>query len=207
MQRRIVKQYNAPRLQILRHPLKNRLGIVVLPVQTVHIPLNRLHPHRPDGGDHMVVILPVGAADQRGGDACNGLHLVVARRHIRHDLISGKPVKVVVMIGVIHHLHSRIPQGLHGFRVFIHPVPHQKEGGLHIVPGQNVQEHLGVLVSPGGVKRNSAEFLPLLRRPFHAVYRQLPGCPRCGNGCRNVYRPENSRCRQHRPHRQCHPPG
>ena len=43
VQRRVVKQHDAPRLQVLRHPLENRLGVVVLPVQTVPAG-NRLKP-------------------------------------------------------------------------------------------------------------------------------------------------------------------
>ena len=73
--------------------------------------------------------------------------------------ISGEPVKVVVVIGVIHHLHSRIPQGLHGFRVFIHPVPHHEKSSLHVILRQNVDQMLGILVAPRGVKGDSAQLL------------------------------------------------
>ena len=43
VQSRVVKQHDAPRLQVLRHPLENRLGVVVLPVQTCPAG-NRLKP-------------------------------------------------------------------------------------------------------------------------------------------------------------------
>ena len=150
----------------------------------------------------MVVVLPVGTADQRGRDACNGLHLVVARRHIRHDLVGGEAVVVVVVVGVVHHLHARVSQGLHGLRVLIHPVPYQEEGGLHIVLAENVDEHLGVLVAPGGVKGDGAELLALLGRALHAVNGELPGRPRRRDRRRDMHRPKNRCRRQHRPHSQ-----
>ena len=48
VQRGIVEQHDAPRLQVLRHPLENSLGVVVLPVQGVPIG-NDLKPLRRNG--------------------------------------------------------------------------------------------------------------------------------------------------------------
>lgn len=47
-----------------------------------------------------------------------------------------------------HDFVSRIVQGLDGLRVFFHPVAYYKEGGLHIICTQNVNERLRVLVPP-----------------------------------------------------------
>ena len=55
---------------------------------------------------------------------------------------------MVVVVGVAHDLVARVVQGLHRLRVLLRPVPHAEEGGLHVVPGQDVDEGLGVLVAP-----------------------------------------------------------
>ena len=52
----------------------------------LHIPLNRLHPQRPNRRDHMVVVFTVRAADQRWTAAGDSLDLVTAFLNIRHDL-------------------------------------------------------------------------------------------------------------------------
>ena len=39
----VVEQNDATRLQLLRDPLIDGFGIVIFPVQTVHIPLDRFH--------------------------------------------------------------------------------------------------------------------------------------------------------------------
>ena len=37
MQGGVVKENDAPRLQMLRDPLEDGIGIVILPIQTIHI--------------------------------------------------------------------------------------------------------------------------------------------------------------------------
>ena len=55
---------------------------------------------------------------------------------------------MVVVVGVVHDLHARLVQRLYGLREFIHPIPHQEECGLYIVLGENIDEHLRILVPP-----------------------------------------------------------
>ena len=93
----------------------------------------------------MVVILPVGAAEEgRGhaGDLGDG-------GDIRDDLLAAELGEVGVAGGVVHHLMPCARQGFDGLGVLIRPVSHHKEGGLDVVLGQDVDEGLGVLVAPG----------------------------------------------------------
>ena len=118
----------------------------------------------------MVVVLAVGAADQRGRHSGGGSDALVAGGNIRHDLLRRQAVIVVVVVGVAHDLVARIVKGLYRLRVFLRPVAHAEKRGLHVVPGQNVDKDLGVLVAPGGVEADGAHFL----LPLHAVDGQLP---------------------------------
>ena len=114
----------------------------------LHIPLDGLHAHGADGGDDVVVVLAVGTADQRGRHAGDGTDSLVAGGDVRHDLVGGQAVIVVVVVGVAHDLVSRVVESLHRLRVFFHPVAHYEERGLDVEFLQNVDERLGVLVAP-----------------------------------------------------------
>ena len=117
-------------------------------LDTVHVPLDGLHPNAPYGGDYVVVIFPVGRAEQRGPHAAHRLNGVAACRHVRHNLVGGELVVVVVMGAVTHHLMPRLMQRHHRLRVLLHPVPHHKKRGLNIVSGQNINQRLRVLIPP-----------------------------------------------------------
>ena len=82
---------------------------------------------------------------------------------------------------------SGLVQGLYRLRVFIDPVPDDKEGRPDAVAVQNVDERLGVLVSPGGVKADGDELVV----PLHTVDRQLPLRGRDADQHRRVYRPQD----------------
>ena len=97
----------------------------------------------------MVVVLPVGAADQGGPHAGDGFDLVVAGRHVGNDLLGGQAVVVGVGVGVVHNLMTSVVEGLHRLRVFVHPVPHHKKGGFDLILAQNVDQLLGILIPPG----------------------------------------------------------
>ena len=145
----VVEQDDGPGLDLGGHPLGDVGGGQVLPVQAVHIPLDGLHAHGPHGVNHVVVVLPVGTAEQGGPRPRHLFDLVPAGVEVGDDLIGRQAVEVGVGIGVAHHLMARVGQGLHRLGVFVHPLPHHKEGGRHVVLAQNVDELLGVLVAPG----------------------------------------------------------
>ena len=112
----------------------------------------------------MVVVLAVGTADEAGGHTGDGGDLLVAGGDVRHHLIGGEGVVVVVVEGVVHDLMPGVVEGLHGLRVLIHPVTHHEEGGLDVVFAQNVNEHLSVLVAPCGVEADGTDLLLPLHR-------------------------------------------
>ena len=83
----------------------------------LHIPLDGLHTHSADGGDDVVIILAVGAADQRGRHTGDGTDALIAGGDVRRDLLCRQAVVVVVVVGVTHHLVPCIMQRLHRLRV------------------------------------------------------------------------------------------
>ena len=128
----------------------------------------------------MVVILAVGTADQRGSHPCYGGDLFVAGGYISDDLVAGKGIIVVVVVGVAHDLMPRVMERFHRLGIFIHPIADHEKGGLDIVFGQNVDQSLRILVAPGCVKGDGADFFV----PFHAINGELAcgGCGRYGIG-------------------------
>ena len=82
--------------------------------QSLHLPLDGLHAHGANCGDDMVIVLAVGAADQRGCHAGGGANALIAGGHVLNDLLGGKTIVVVVMVGVAHDLVSRVVQSLDG---------------------------------------------------------------------------------------------
>ena len=64
-----------------------------------------------------------------------------------------------------------IVEGFHRVGVLVYPLPHHEEGGFYIITGQNVNELLGILVAPGGVKADGDQLLI----PLDAVDGQLTG--------------------------------
>ena len=68
------------------------------------------------------------------------------------------------------HLMARVVEGLHRLWVFVRPVPHHKESGLHLIAAQDVNELLGVLVAPGRIEADGGQLLV----PLDAVDGQLP---------------------------------
>ena len=143
-----MKQDDAPLLHPRSDPLTDGGGIVVLPIEAVHVPLNGLHPHRADGGDHMVIVLPVRTADQSRRHPRNGGDLLITGRYIGDDLLSAEAVIVGMVIGVIHDLHPRIVKLRHRLGIPFHPIPHHEKGGLYIIPPQNIDKLLRILVAP-----------------------------------------------------------
>ena len=167
-----MEEHNGPGAHAGGHPLGDSGRVIVLPVQTVHIPLDGLNAHPPDGGDDVVVILPERRAEERGALAGDLLDLIVAGVDVLHNLICGEGIEVGVVVGVPHHLVAGICQGLDGLGVLIHPLPHHKEGDFHVVLVKDVDEGLGVFVAPSCVKREGAGLVV----PLDAVDGELPLC-------------------------------
>jgi len=191
--RRVVEQHDAARLHIFQHPLGDLLRGDPLPIQTVDAPLYRGHAHAFHGGDDVVVIFAVRAAEQRGTDAGDGLDLVVGRVDVGGDILGGELGKVGVIVGMVHDLVARVGDGLYGLRVFIHPCADHKEGGLHSVLVEDVDERLGILIPPGGVEGDGDGLI----LPLHGIDRQYAfrgGSTHHGGA---VHHPEDGRHRQH----------
>ena len=77
------------------------------------------------------------------------LNFVVAGGQVVGNLL-GRQLGIVGMgVGVVHHLMSRIVEGLDRLRIFVHPLPHHEKGGLHGILGQDIDQLLCILVAPG----------------------------------------------------------
>ena len=114
----------------------------------LHIPLDGFHAHGADGGDDVVVVLTVGAADECRRDTGAGADALVAGGNIVDDLLGRQTIVVVMMVGVAHDLVACVMEGLDRLRIFLRPVAHDEEGGLYVVFLQDVDERLGILVAP-----------------------------------------------------------
>ena len=101
--------------------------------QRFHIPLDGRHPDAVYRCNDMVVIFPVGAAEQAWTHAGDGLDLVIAGIEVGNDLIRTQLIEMVVVIGMVHHLVPRIMQRLHALGILFRPVPHYKERRLDLV--------------------------------------------------------------------------
>ena len=145
----VVEEHDRAWLDLAGYPAGDLPGGEVFPVQTVHVPLNGFHTDGADGSDDVVVIFSIGRADKSRANTGDSFDLIVAGLHIGHDFLRGELGEMGVGVGVIHHLMSGIGQSLDRVGVFVHPVAHHKERGLHVILPQNVDELLGVFVPPG----------------------------------------------------------
>lgn len=76
-------------------------------------------------------------------------NLLVAALQFRDDCFAAALGQVGMGIGMILNLMSRICQSFHRFRVLIHPLAHQKEGGLHLIFPQYFNQLFRILIPPG----------------------------------------------------------
>ena len=187
----VVEQDDGAGGDLFRDPAGDLVGGQVLPVQAVHVPLDGLQAGGAHGADGVVVIVPVGQADEGGPHPGDRLDLVIAGGQVGQDLVGGQLGIVGVGVGVVHHLVAGVVEGLHRLRIFVHPLPHHEKGGRDLVLPQDVNELLGVLVAPGGVEADGDQLLVI---PLDTVDRQLPrggGGPHHGGG---VHHPEHGGC-------------
>ena len=118
-----------------------------------------------------VVVLTVGAADERRRDTGAGADALVAGGDVGDDLLSGEGVVVVVVVRVAHDLVPRVVQRLDRLGVFLRPVAHDEECRLDVIAREDVDEYLRILVAPRGVEGDGAE---LAVRALDRVDRELP---------------------------------
>ena len=117
---------------------------------TFHIPLDGIHSAVADGGHHAVVIIAVGRSEQVGAVAGDSFDFVVAGVQLGADLVGAKLGEIRMIVRMVHDLMPGIVQGLHRLGELIHPLAYHKKGGFDVVFSKNVDELLGVLVTPGG---------------------------------------------------------
>ena len=153
-----------------------------------HIPLDGFHADGTDRRDHMVIVFPVGTADQRGAHSCNSFDLVITGIYILDDFFCGQAVVVGMILAVIHDLMTCVVEGLNGLRIFVHPIPHHEEGCFHVMLCQSVDELLSIFIPPCGIETDGDHIVIAV----HAVDGQLPSGNRSGNTCRRVNHPEDS---------------
>ena len=118
-------------------------------IYCINVPLNGIHSAAAHGGNHTVVIVSVGRPEQVGANAGDCLNLAVAAVQLGFDLVGTQLGEIGMIVRVIHDFMPGIVKRFHRFGEFIHPLAHHKKGGFHLVFPQNIDELLGVLVTPG----------------------------------------------------------
>ena len=86
----VVEQYDAAGLYAAFDALGDLRCGELLPIEAVHIPLDRFHPHFVQRLDHMVVILAVRAAEEGGADAGDGFDLIAACGDVAADGVGAE---------------------------------------------------------------------------------------------------------------------
>ena len=120
----------------------------------------------------MVVVLPIGGAEEGGPHPGDGLDLVAAGGEVGGDLLGGEGV--VKWSWWSEWLITSWPasgEGFYRFRVFLHPVPHHEEGGLDVGSGPRMSMSCWVSSLPQAASKVREQTLVV---PLHAVHRQLP---------------------------------
>ena len=153
---------------------------VILPVQGIHVPLNGIVAAFGGGADHIVVIIPVGRAEQEHVIARQLLHLPVDGYDFLALFIVGDLTHVFVVFAVVSQIMPGRQDGLHVLRIGIHPAARHEEGDMYVVPGKDIQDLSRVFVPPGSVEGEGHFFF--LR--IHAVDGQLPAVDGAGYGNR-----------------------
>ena len=114
----------------------------------LHVPLDRLHVLRTDGGDDMVVILSVGTADEGRADPGDSPDFFIGGLYVGNNLVGRERIVVVVVQTMGHDLMACIVESFDGLGVFLHPVAHHEKCCLDVASTQNINEILGVFIAP-----------------------------------------------------------
>ena len=188
----VMEEDDAPRLHIIKYAAAYLPGAEALPVEAVRVPLHGGHAEGRDRVYDVVVVLAVGAAEERGPRPGNCLDFVVAGRDFGRNRVHIQLRHMRMRIRVVHDLHAGPGEGEDALGVFVHPFPHEEEGRLHAVAAQDIYELGRVLVAPGGVEAQR-NVLPV---PLHAVHGQAALHRRGPHDRRGVHRREYRRRRQ-----------
>ena len=153
---------------------------IILPVQRVHIPLDGVIAAFGGGTDHIVVIIPIGRPEQEHVIAGQFFYLLMDAHDFLPLFIVGKLAHVLVVFAVVAQVVSCFQDGLYVVRIGIHPAARHEKSNVHIVPGEDIQNLLCILVSPGCVEGES----DLLFLRLHTVDGKLSPVDGAGNGNR-----------------------
>lgn len=144
-----MEEHNTATGDIAQNPLGNFRRGKLLPIQTVHIPLDRLHPDGANRADHIIIIVAIGTAVESGFLASDLLNLLVAPLQLLYDGLAAALRQVRVGVGMIFDLMPCIGQCFHRFRVLIHPLADQEKGRLHLIFPQYFNQLFRILIPPG----------------------------------------------------------
>ena len=80
----------------------------------------------------MIVVLAEGAADQGRAHAGEPFDHIVALVDVRHDLVGGQRIVVIMLAGMIHQLMSMFDDRLRRARVLLRPCADHKKRRLDV---------------------------------------------------------------------------
>ena len=108
---------------------------------------------------NMIIVFSVGAADQSRAGTGHRFDFFVAGGEIGGNLVRGQGVEVRVRVGMTHHFFSGVGKRFDGLGVFCDPISNHEESSFDLIPIENVDKSLGILVSPCRIKGDGAGFL------------------------------------------------
>ena len=165
-----MEQHDIAAAHLLRGAVHQILNAPVFPIQGIHAPLDHLVALRPGGEHHLVVVIPIGRAEQPGTRAGEGLGLVAHGFQLLGDFFRAQLAHLGMRGGMIADLVAPGGDLLHQLGKTLRPDVHQEKGGFHLVFIQDVQNFAGFVPAPGRVKADG----DFLIRPVHAIDGQLP---------------------------------
>ncbi len=134
----VVEQNNAPSLCFARYPLENFICCQIFPVEAIHVPLYRFHPHVSQCLNNMIVIFSVGAAEQLRTYSGYFFNFVATIFNILFNFFRAELRKMRMIIGMGHDFMTCIRQGFHGLRIFANPVAYYKKCCLDPIFSENI---------------------------------------------------------------------
>ena len=125
---------------------------VVLPVQTVHIPLDRSVAEGDCCLDEIVIVGAVGRTEQMHFIPGQLLHTVVDGQKLLFLFRGAEGGHILVMFAVIAKIVSVRQNRFDILRIGADPAASHEKGDLHIVFPEDGEDILGVFIAPGGIK-------------------------------------------------------
>lgn len=129
----VVAENNGSECQcfMIAHRCNNRIHPIILPVETVHRPLDRVIVQGIRRLDHIVIIGPIGRAKQIHLISGQFFYFIVHGLQFAVLLDLGNRRHIIVMFTVIPQIMASLHQFFHTVRVIVHPSSGHKKSHFY----------------------------------------------------------------------------